>query len=55
MEQTNRRFQLRCKCGKVKQILGHGELVEADKKCDICGQIITENNIVEIKQEFLLE
>lgn len=47
--------QFRCGCGKVVQKKIFGTVTEADKKCDDCGQIITESNICEIKQEFLLE
>jgi hypothetical protein len=48
-------YQLRCACGKVHQKNIIGNITEADKKCGECGKIITESNIVEIKQEFLLE
>lgn len=47
--------QFRCSCGKVVQKHIFGQITEADKKCDDCGQIITESNIAEIKQDFLLE
>jgi len=47
--------QFRCQCGKVAQKNIFGEVTEADKKCGECGEIITESNIMEIKQEFLLE
>lgn len=50
-----KRFQLRCGCGKVMQKNILGTITEADKKCGDCGQIITESNVVEIKEEFLLE
>lgn len=50
-----KKFQLRCACGKVVQKNIMGNITENDKKCGDCGQIITESNVVEIKEEFLLE
>jgi hypothetical protein len=50
-----KKFQLRCACGKVMQKNIFGIITEADKKCDDCGQVITESNVMEIKEEFLLE
>ena len=55
MMKEYKRLQFRCGCGKVVQKNILGDITEADKKCGECGQIITESNIVEIKEEFLLE
>jgi hypothetical protein len=55
MKQSEKTFQLRCKCGKVKHVLVQGQLIESEKLCDNCGEVITEQNILEVKQEFLLE
>ena len=53
---NQKRWQLKCsKCGDVKQIVGSEVLTDSDKICDKCSYIITESNILEIKQDFLLE
>jgi hypothetical protein len=53
---NNKRYQIKCsKCGNVREILTTGSITEQEKVCSQCGTIILEQNIAEIKQEFLLE
>ena len=50
------KYTLKCgSCGDTKELKLRGPICEADKHCGKCGDTIDETNIVEIKQEFLLE
>jgi len=51
MEST---YQVKCeKCGNVRHI--QGPVTSTDRVCPDCHEVITESEIIEIKQDFLLE
>lgn len=55
MYQREKTYQVKCKCGNVREVHTHGNLLESDKVCHKCGTVITESNIKEVKQDLLLE
>jgi hypothetical protein len=56
MYQTERTFQIKCEnCGNVREVHTQGIILESEKICNKCGNMITEQNIQEIKGDFLLE
>ena len=57
MSYTNdKTFQLKCdKCGDVKEVKTHGNILEGDRMCYKYGTLINEQNIQEVGKDLLLE
>jgi hypothetical protein len=53
---NDKTFQVKCdRCGLVREIKTHGHLLESDRVCIKCSQLISEQNTQEIGGELLLE